>query len=128
MTQMTMGDFDAGWKEYEWRWKTNAFALDRRQFNAPLWLGDESVSGKTILLHAEQGFGDTIQFIRYAPLLAGRGADVICEVQPELQPMLSSLADITVIASGGSPPAFDLHTPMLSLPRAFQTRVETVPA
>jgi tetratricopeptide (TPR) repeat protein len=128
MTKLTMGDFDAGWKEYEWRWKTGAFARHRRQFNAPLWLGEESVSGKTILLHAEQGFGDTIQFIRYAPLLAGRGAKVICEVQPELQPLLSQLEGVTVIAAGEPLPAYDLHCPLLSLPLAFRTRCETIPA
>ena len=89
---------------------------------------DEPVAGKTILLHAEQGFGDTIQFIRYAPLLAGRGADVICEVQPELQPLLSQLEGITVIACGEPLPAFDLHCPLLSLPLAFGTRAETIPA
>ena len=88
MTQLSLGDFDAGWKAYEWRWKTGAFARQRRQLQAPLWLGDAPLSGKTILLHAEQGFGDTIQFIRYAPLLAGRGAKVVCEVQPELLPLL----------------------------------------
>ena len=109
MTRLTLGDFDAGWKGYEWRWKTGAFAQHRAQPQAPLWLGDQPVAGKTILLHAEQGFGDTIQFIRYAPLLAGRDAKVICEVQPELQPLLSSLRGVTVIASGEPLPAFDLH-------------------
>jgi hypothetical protein len=127
MTQLTLGDFDAGWKKYEWRWKTGAFARHRRPFRAPPWLGNEPVAGKSVLLHAEQGFGDTIQFIRYAPLLASRGAKVICEVQPELQPLLSQLPDITVIASGGMRPAFDLHTPLLSLPLAFKTQVETIP-
>jgi tetratricopeptide (TPR) repeat protein len=127
MARLTMGDFDAGWKAYEWRWRTAAFARHRRQFAAPLWLGDQAVSGKTILLHAEQGFGDTLQFIRYAPLLAGRGARVICEVQPELQPLLSQLEDITVIASGGRLPAFDLHCPLLSLPLAFRTQPGTIP-
>ena len=92
MTHLTLGDFDGGWKEYEWRWKTAAFARRRQPFRAPPWLGNEPVAGKSILLHAEQGFGDTIQFIRYAPLLASRGAKVICEVQPELQPLLSQLA------------------------------------
>jgi Tfp pilus assembly protein PilF len=128
MTLMTLGDFDAGWKEYEWRWKTAAFARYRRQLPAPLWLGDAPVSGKTILLHAEQGFGDTIQFIRYAPLLANRGARVICEVQPELQPLLSQFENIAVIASGAPLPAFDLHCPLLSLPLAFATQPETIPA
>jgi hypothetical protein len=103
-------------------------ARHRRPFCAPPWLGDEPVAGKTVLLHAEQGFGDTIQFIRYAPLLVGRGAKVICEVQPELQPLLSQLTDVTVIASGGARPAFDLHAPLLSLPLAFATRIETIPS
>lgn len=129
MAHLTLGNFDAGWRAYEWRWKTAAFARQRRSFPAPLWLGDVPVGGKTILLHAEQGFGDTIQFIRYAPLLlAGLGADVICEVQPELQPLLSQLDGITVVAAGEALPAFDLHCPLLSLPLAFRTQIESVPA
>jgi tetratricopeptide (TPR) repeat protein len=128
MTLLSMGDFEAGWKAYEWRWRTGAFARHRRQLQAPLWLGDAPISGKTILLHAEQGFGDTIQFIRYAPLLTGQGARVVCEVQPELQPLLSQIEGVTVIASGEPLPAFDLHCPLLSLPCAFATRLETIPA
>jgi tetratricopeptide (TPR) repeat protein len=128
MTRLTLGEFDAGWKAYEWRWRTGAFARQRRQLQAPLWLGDAPVSGKTILLHAEQGFGDTIQFIRYAPLLVERGAKVVCEVQPELKPLLSQFADIAIIAAGEPLPAFDLHCPMLSLPLAFGTTPETIPA
>ena len=128
MTRLTLGDFDAGWKEYEWRWKTAAFASQRRSMQAPLWLGERPVSGKTILLHAEQGFGDTIQFIRYAPLLAGRGAKVVCEVQPELQPLLSQFDDVDIIAEGEPLPAFELHCPLLSLPLAFATQPQTIPA
>ena len=128
MARLTLGDFDGGWKAYEWRWKTGAFADKRRPFRAPLWLGDAPVAGKTILLHAEQGFGDTIQFIRYAPLLAGRGARVICEVQPALKPLLSQLEGIEVVAKGDTLPPFDLHCPLLSLPLAFGTRLETIPA
>jgi tetratricopeptide (TPR) repeat protein len=130
MTQLSMGDFDAGWKEYEWRWKTGAFARHPPQPKAP-WLGETPIAGKTILLHAEQGFGDTLQFIRYAPLLAGQGAKVICEVQPELQPLLSEnvmLKGVTVMAAGESRPAFDLHCPLLSLPLAFGTQPGTIPA
>jgi hypothetical protein len=127
MTRLTLGDFDAGWKAYEWRWKTGAFASRRRQLRAPLWLGDAPVTGKTILLHAEQGFGDTIQFIRYAPLLAGRGAKVVCEVQPELQSLLSRFEGIDIIAKGEPLPPFDLHCPLLSLPLAFGTKPGTIP-
>jgi hypothetical protein len=128
MTRLSLGDFESGWKSYEWRWRTEAFARQRRQFQAPLWLGDAPVSGKTILLHAEQGMGDTVQFIRYAPLLAGKGAKVVCEVQPELQPLLAELKDVTILARGEPLPAFDLHCPLLSLPLAFGTKPETIPA
>jgi tetratricopeptide (TPR) repeat protein len=128
MTRLCLGDFEAGWKAYEWRWRTGAFARQRRQLQAPLWLGDAPVAGKTVLLHAEQGFGDTIQFIRYAPLLAARGAKVVCEVQPELQPLLAQLPDVTVLARGEPLPAFDLQCPLLSLPLAFGTQLETIPA
>jgi tetratricopeptide (TPR) repeat protein len=128
MAHLALGDFAAGWKAYEWRWKTAAFTRYRRPFQTPPWLGKEPVSGKTILLHAEQGFGDTIQFIRYAPLLAGQGARVICEVQPELLPLLSQLPDITGIARGEPLPAFDMHCPLLSLPLAFATQADTIPA
>jgi tetratricopeptide (TPR) repeat protein len=128
MTRLGLGDFEAGWKAYEWRWRTGAFAGQRRQLQAPLWLGDTPVCGKTILLHAEQGLGDTIQFIRYAPLLASRGAKVVCEVQPALLPLLSQLEDVTIIAKGEPLPAFDLHCPLLSLPLAFGTQPETIPA
>jgi len=128
MARLTLGDFARGWKQYEWRWKTGAFARQRRSFSAPPWLGHAPVAGKTILLHAEQGFGDTIQFIRYAPLLVGQGARVICEVQPELKPLLSQLPDITVIAAGEVLPAFDLHCPLLSLPLALGTELANIPA
>jgi len=120
MAHLTLGDFASGWKEY------GAFARHRSPTQGPLWLGEQPVAGKTILLHAEQGFGDTIQFIRYAPLLAGRGAKVICEVQPELLPLLSNLEGVTVVASGAPRPAFDLHCPLLSLPLAFKTTPETI--
>jgi tetratricopeptide (TPR) repeat protein len=131
MTQLSMGDFDAGWKAYEWRWKTGAFARYLPQPKGPLWLGEMPIAGKTILLHAEQGFGDTVQFVRYAPLLADRGAKVTCEVQPELQPLLSGnvmLKGVTFIAAGAPRPAFDLHCPLLSLPLAFGTQPGTIPA
>ena len=115
MTQLSMGDFDAGWKAYEWRWKTGAFARYLPQPKGPLWLGEMPIAGKTILLHAEQGFGDTVQFVRYAPLLADRGAKVTCEVQPELQPLLSGnvmLKGVTFIAAGAPRPAAINVTPL----------------
>jgi len=128
LAHLTLGDFEAGWKAYEWRWKTGAFANKRRSFRQPLWLGDVSLMAKTILLHAEQGFGDTIQFIRYARLVADRGARVICEVQPELVSLLSQLEGVEITAKGEALPHFDLHCPLLSLPLAFRTELSTVPA
>jgi tetratricopeptide (TPR) repeat protein len=128
LAHLTLGDFKAGWKAYEWRWKTGAFADKRRAFRQPLWLGDAPLSGKTILLHAEQGFGDTLQFIRYAPLLKNSGARIVCEVQPELMPLLAPLDGIEVVAKGSALPSFDLHCPLMSLPLAFGTEPATIPA
>ena len=128
LAYLTLGDFKAGWKAYEWRWKTGAFADKRRAFRQPLWLGNAPLSGKTILLHAEQGFGDTIQFIRYAPLLKSSGARVLCEIQPELMPLLAQFDGIEVVAKGAALPPFDLHCPLLSLPLAFGTEPATIPA
>jgi tetratricopeptide (TPR) repeat protein len=128
MAHLALGDFAAGWKRYEWRWNTGAFAWRRRPFRAGPWLGDQPIAGKTILLHAEQGFGDTIQFIRYAPLLARQGAKVVCEVQPPLLALLSGIEGVTLIGAGAPLPAFDLHCPLMSLPLAFETRPDTIPA
>lgn len=134
VARLTLGDFAAGWRGYESRWSVGLLASQRRGFTVPLWLGQQtpqqSLDGKTILLHAEQGFGDTIQFVRYAPLVAQRGAGkVLLEVQRELKPLLSGMAGVAgVIAHGDPLPAFDLHCPLLSLPLAFATGLTTVPA
>jgi len=134
VARLTLGDFAAGWRGYEARWQVGLLASQRRAFTAPLWLGQEtpklSLDGKTILLHAEQGFGDTIQFVRYAPLLVRRGAKkILLEVQRELAPLLSCIAGVdAVIARGQALPAFDMHCPLLSLPLAFATELTTIPA
>jgi tetratricopeptide (TPR) repeat protein len=125
--RLLTGDFDRGWAEHEWRLQSNAFL--QRDFPQPLWLGNEAIDGKTILLHAEQGLGDTIQFCRYVPLVAERGARVILEVQDPLRRLVSGLAGAAQIISKGDPlPAFDCQCPLLSLPLALQTRLETVPS
>ncbi|HEY2243603.1 MAG TPA: glycosyltransferase family 9 protein, partial [Xanthobacteraceae bacterium] len=91
--------------------------------------GDTPLHGKTILLHAEQGLGDTIQFARYAPLVAAQGAKVVLEVQPELKSLLSRLDGVTaVVARGEAPPPFDVHCPLGSLPLALKTELPVVPA
>lgn len=123
------GDLAAGFAEYEWRWQRKRIAPSRRTFDAPLWLGDASLDGKTILLHAEQGLGDTLQFCRYAAIVAGQGARVVLEVQPELTRLLTGLEGVAQLVTAGEPlPAFDYHCPLLSLPLAMRTVVDTIPA
>jgi tetratricopeptide (TPR) repeat protein len=120
MALLALGDRANGWAEYEWRWATAAFAPSRRGFTSPLWTGAQKLAGRTVLLHAEQGLGDTIQFIRYVPLVARLGASVILEVQPELAALLAATEGAArVVARGDRLPHFDLHCPLMSLPRAF---------
>jgi tetratricopeptide (TPR) repeat protein len=118
---LTLGDFRRGWQEYEWRWQCEPQKSARRHFPVPEWNGDDP-TGRTILVHAEQGLGDTIQFCRYVPLLAARGARVLFLCPPELRTLMSSLQDISeLLSDANSLPAFDLHAPLLSLPRLFGT-------
>jgi tetratricopeptide (TPR) repeat protein len=126
---LTLGDWRSGFASYEERWRTDEFIAQRRDFAAPLWLGKESVAGKTILLHAEQGFGDTLQFVRYAPRVARQGATVLLEVQPELKLLLSPTEGVAqVLLRGEELPPFDLHCPLMSLPLAFRTVTTNIPA
>ncbi|HYC17333.1 MAG TPA: tetratricopeptide repeat protein [Pseudolabrys sp.] len=130
--RLLTGDFARGFAEYEWRWKKADMAPARRDFPQPMWRG-EDIAGKTILLHGEQGFGDAIHFCRYAPLVAARGAHVILEVRKPLARLMDSLMHTlagpsAIVASGEALPAFDLHCPLLSLPLAMGTRLDTIPA
>jgi tetratricopeptide (TPR) repeat protein len=128
LTRLTLGDF-SGWRGYETRWSVGFLAGCRRQFAAPLWLGEQSLSGKTILLYAEQGFGDTLQFVRYAPLVAARGAKVVLEVQQALKRLLAPTPGVAaVIGHGETLPALDFQCPLLSLPLALGTELSTIPA
>jgi len=123
------GDFVNGWDLHEWRWKLKDFPSQIRNFTQPLWLGREQIVGKTILLHAEQGLGDTIQFCRYVKLVADLGARVILEVPRSLIGLLDGLAGIsTLVVKETSLPPFDYHCPLLSLPLAFKTTAETIPS
>src|SRR5439155_7611137 len=102
-------------------------ARERRQFAAPLWDGTDP-AGRTILAYTEQGFGDAIQFARYASLLAAQGATVILECQPALQRLLMSLPEVSEVIPRGKPlPWFDTHIPLMSLPRIFATTLKTIP-
>jgi tetratricopeptide (TPR) repeat protein len=123
---LTVGEYARGFQQYEWRWKRAGIV--RRNLGKPLWVGEYPLGRKTILLHAEQGLGDTIMFARYAPLLAHAGATVIAEVQPPLRDLLSGLDGVRVVAQGETLPAFDVHCPLGSLPLAFKTALAHVPA
>jgi tetratricopeptide (TPR) repeat protein len=129
LLRLLTGDFSRGWVEYEWRWKNESLAKTKRIFAQPLWLGEDAIDGKTVLLHSEQGFGDTIQFCRYVPLVAARGARVIAEVPGPLQELMSNLAGAAQVISRGNPlPDFGYQCPLLGLPLAFGTRLETIPS
>jgi tetratricopeptide (TPR) repeat protein len=124
---LAQGDLAAGWAEYEWRWKTSQLGEAGRDFTQPQWRG-EPAEGQTLLIHAEQGFGDTIQFCRYAASAAARGLRVILEVQQPLVRLLRGIPGVdSVIQRGDVLPAFDLHCPMLSLPFALRTTLSTIP-
>jgi tetratricopeptide (TPR) repeat protein len=126
---LALGEYDVGWREYEWRWGTADLVPFRRDLRRPQWRGDEALDGKTILLHAEQGYGDMLQFARYVPLVAERGADVVIEAPRALTALLGTIAGKPrIIGRGDKLPAFDVHCPLLSLPLAFGTRVDTIPA
>jgi tetratricopeptide (TPR) repeat protein len=126
---LALGDFADGWAAYERRWATAAFVPHRRDFSSPLWTGRQPVDGRTLLLHGEQGLGDTIQFVRYVAEVARRGATILLEVQPELAALIAGAGlPARVIARGHKLAAFDLHCPLMSLPRALATRVEDIPA
>jgi tetratricopeptide (TPR) repeat protein len=126
LTWLLAGDWQRGWKEYEWRWQTKDFTP--RHFPQPVWDGG-SLVGKTILLHAEQGLGDTIQFIRYTPIVKQLGGTVVVECQKPLLGLLEGCAGVDqLIGKGDDLPAFDVHAPLLSVPGITNTSVETIPA
>ena len=128
ITRLCVGDFRNGWKQYEYRWKKKHFAAQRREFAQPMWRGEKDLHGKTVFLLAEQGLGDTINFVRYAPLVAALGARVILGVQPPLKAVAATVPGVSLVLSDGEVlPDFDLHSPLLSLPLAFETELATVP-
>jgi tetratricopeptide (TPR) repeat protein len=121
MLLLLVGDFDLGWREHEWRWKCPSM-LKGRQFTQPRWDGEE-LNGQTILLFAEQGFGDTIQFIRFAPLVAQCGGRVIVECQPELLQLFHGMPSVSALVRAGDPlPPFEWQCPLMSVPFALRNR------
>jgi hypothetical protein len=134
MVNLMQGQFDGGWQDYEWRWKQSDVLPKLRHFDKPLWLGKESLQNKTILIYAEQGLGDTIQFCRYAKSLAQLGCKVILEVPPSLMKLLQGLQGVFKLVSSESTtvesalPHFDFHCPIMSLPLAFKTDLASIPS
>jgi tetratricopeptide (TPR) repeat protein len=121
------GDYARGWREYEWRCQWDKFPSPKREFKQARWHGDP-LEGATILLHGEQGFGDTLQFARYAPLVAERGGRVILEVQPGLQNLFQGADGVAECIPQGDPlPEFSCYCPLMSLPLMFGTTMETIP-
>lgn len=122
------GDLAAGWRHYESRWESPHFRGKMKTFAQPRW-GGSPLGGKTILLHSEQGIGDTLQFVRYAKLIAGQGGRLILECQAGLKSLLEKMPEFdAVITEGESRPEFDLQAPLLSLPYIMGTTLETIPA
>src|SRR5207302_2349147 len=129
LARLAMGDYERGCAEYEWRWQNWSLKLPRHSIDKPLWLGQEGIEGRTIVLHPEQGLGDAIQFVRYAPLIAARGAQVVIACHALLMDLFRTVSGVrTVIDPEGPRPDFDYHIPMMSLPRAFRTGLDSVPA
>ena len=129
LLKLLLGDYAAGWRLYEWRWRTKPFIDTVRNYRQPLWLGEQALMGKTLLIYGEQGLGDVIQFCRYVPMIEALGAKVVVEAPRALVALISSLKGIyTVIELGHECPGFDFHSPIMSLPLAFKTTVATIPA
>ena len=125
------GDLGAGWLEYEWRWRAKSGPIFRetRTFGQPLWLGGGDIAGRTVLLYGEQGLGDSLQFCRYTDKVAALGARVILEVPAPLVSLCATLRGVSRVVRYGDPlPTFDVQCPLMSLPLAFRTTLETIPS
>ncbi len=129
LLKLLNGDFETGLSLYEYRWQSKEAKLQARDFQQPMWRGKENIQDKTILLHAEQGHGDVIQFCRYALEVEKLGAKVILELHQIQYELVKTLSDnFTYVLKGKPLPAFDFHCPLLSLPLAFNTRLESIPS
>lgn len=125
---LVVGDFKQGFEEYEWRWRIPGFPGPPHAFAEPVWDG-KPLAGRTLLLCAEQGLGDSIQFLRYAPLIEKQGGRIVVEVQPELAAAATSVGEVDLVVARGAPlPPFDCYAWLLSLPRLFGTTPATIPA
>lgn len=122
------GELREGWAEHDWRWRINELGLFQPFLSRPKWTGDD-LAGRAILLHAEQGFGDSIQFARFVPLVARRGGKIILYCQPELTRLFKQLEGVDrIISPPEPPPEHDVQCALMSLPGVFDTTLETIPA
>ena len=128
LCRLMLGDFAAGWRKYEWRWQANNAAPILTHAGRARWTGAESLDGKTIFLAPEQGFGDTLMFVRYAPLLAQRGAKVTVGVHAPLTALVATMAGITVMSDGDKMSTADFQCSLLNLPGALKTDLSNIPA
>jgi tetratricopeptide (TPR) repeat protein len=129
LTRLCLGNFREGWRKYECRWDRKEFANERPTYPRPIWQGEKNIEGKTILLVTEQGFGDAIQFVRYAPMVAALGARVLLGVRSPLAALMKGVPGIAGVFAGGETlPHFDLYCPLLSLPLAFGTELASIPS
>jgi tetratricopeptide (TPR) repeat protein len=124
---LTQGDDERGWAEYEWRFRAGKLGNAPREFAFPAWDGKADLQGKTVLLHAEQGLGDTLQMARYVPVLAGRGARVVLQVPKALVDVLAGVRGVAKVVANGEPVEADFHVPMMSAPHLCGTRRDTIP-
>jgi Flp pilus assembly protein TadD len=121
------GEFAEAYEEYEWRWKLKGFRGSLERLRRPMWNG-EPLAGRTLLIHAEQGLGDTVQFVRYLPQIAKDGGRILLQVQRPLARLLERISGVDAVVARGEPlPGFDVHCPLMSLPRVFATEMETIP-
>ena len=122
------GEYEKAWPLYEYRWKSKHFPSEKRNFSEPLWLGNQSIEGKTILIHSEQGLGDTIHFCRYIKLLKQKKCKILLEVEKPLFNLMGCLLPKeNIFQKGHTLPKFDFHCPLVSLPLVFETNVNSVP-
>jgi tetratricopeptide (TPR) repeat protein len=125
---LVLGNFEAGWRQREARWRVGGLPIHFPAGSEPVWLGEQSIEGKTILIYSDEGLGDAIQFARYVPHLAARGARVVLVVQDALQSLLSTLPGLVqCLPRSAAPPPSDFRCPLMSLPLAFGTSLDTIP-
>jgi tetratricopeptide (TPR) repeat protein len=127
LIELANGDFLPGWQHYESRWEVKSLRLTQRYADRPRLRAGDSVVGRTVLLHAEQGYGDTLQFSRYASVLAARGARVVLSVPTAVKSLFAAQADLYEVVTPDQTPAFDLHCPLMSAPAICGTELDTIP-